>query len=114
MVYCARCGNQNTDEAEFCSKCGAPLRAPMMGMQKQRDERCEEECAGGKKGASVFWGILVIIIGIAVLFWALNEGGMMMPAWITSNSFVMLIGIIIALALVVTGISIVIKRQKHQ
>lgn len=114
MVYCARCGNQNPDNSEFCNKCGASLRAPMVNMPKQRDDRCEEECAGGRKGASVFWGILVVVIGIAVLFWALNEGGLMMPAWISSGSFVMLIGIIIALALVVTGISIIIRRQKGQ
>ena len=114
MVYCARCGNQNPDNSEFCNKCGASLKAPMMGMPRQRDDRCEEECAGGKRGTSVFWGVMVIVIGIAVAFWALNEGGMMMPAWITSNSFVMLIGIVIAIALIVTGISILVKRQRAQ
>ena len=114
MVYCPRCGNQNPDASEFCNKCGAPLRPPVMGMQKQRDERCEEECAGGSKGASVFWGVVVIIIGIAVAFWALSEGGMMMPTWVSSSNFVMLIGIIVAIALVVTGISIIVKRQRRQ
>jgi uncharacterized membrane protein len=37
-----------------------------------------------------------------------------MPAWISSSSFAMLIGIIIAIALVVSGISIIIRRQKGQ
>ncbi len=114
MVYCPRCGNQNPDNADFCFKCGAPLRAPVEGMQKQRDDRCEEECAGGRRGSGLFGGVLVIIIGVAVAFWALGQGGMMMPAWVSSNSFIMIIGIIIALALIVTGISILIRRQRTQ
>jgi zinc-ribbon domain len=114
MAYCARCGNQNPDGADFCFRCGAPLKAPIEGMQKQRDERCEEECAGGKRGSGIFGGVLVIVIGIAVLFWALNAGGMMMNDWVTDKTFVMLIGLIIAAALVVTGISILFRRQRHQ
>ena len=26
MVYCHNCGTKNEDDAEFCSKCGEPLR----------------------------------------------------------------------------------------
>ena len=114
MVYCARCGNQNPDNSEFCNKCGNSLRAPNTGMQRQRDEKCEEECAGGRKGAGLFGGILVIVIGLAVLFWALSEGGMTMPNWVVDHGFAMLIGLIIAAALVVTGITILIKHQRSQ
>ncbi len=26
MVYCHNCGTKNDDDAEFCSKCGEPLK----------------------------------------------------------------------------------------
>lgn len=113
MVYCTKCGNQNPENAEFCGKCGANLRMPMMGQQKECDKNCDDQCAGGRRGASLFWGVLVIVIGVAVAIWALSEGGVRLPAWITTNSVGMLIGIIIAIALVVTGISIIVRRARH-
>ncbi|HEX2896182.1 MAG TPA: zinc-ribbon domain-containing protein, partial [Marmoricola sp.] len=27
MQTCSQCGNQNTDDAKFCSQCGHPLEA---------------------------------------------------------------------------------------
>ena len=26
MVYCSKCGKKNDDDAEFCKKCGKPLK----------------------------------------------------------------------------------------
>ena len=67
MAYCPKCGFQNPDDSAFCSKCGASLKAPMMGPDKDWDKQCENQCAGGPRGSSIFWGILVILIGFGIL-----------------------------------------------
>ena len=113
MAYCPRCGFQNPEESAFCSKCGASLKTPVMGTEKEWDKRCENECAGGRRGASIFWGIVVILIGIGIAVWALDQGGVELPDWATESNFARVFGIVIAIALVVTGIAIIIRRTKH-
>jgi len=111
MVYCPKCGNQNADDAEFCSKCGASLVGPRIIPEKEWDKRCEQECAGGKRGSSIFWGIVVILIGFAILVWALKESSVVLPDWLENIDFLLIIGIVIAIALVITGIKIIIKKE---
>ncbi len=112
MAYCSKCGFQNPDESTFCSKCGAPLKAPMMGQDKEWDRHCENQCAGGPRGSSIFWGIFVILIGFGVLVWALNESNVDLPQWVKDLNIGFLVGILIAAALIVTGLSIIFRRKK--
>lgn len=112
MTYCSKCGNQNPEGAEFCNRCGAPLGARPIHYDKDWDKRCEDECAGGKKGASIFWGIVVILIGLAVIFWVLDESNVELPTWLQDINFGLILGIVIAIALIVTGITIIVKRSK--
>ncbi len=121
MVYCSKCGNQNADDAEFCSKCGASLAGPRVihencwqsgTSEKEWDKRCEQECAGGKRVSSIFWGIVVILIGFAILVWVLKESSVVLPEWLESIDFLLIIGIVIAIALVITGIKIIIKKER--
>lgn len=112
MAYCSKCGFQNPDESDFCSKCGAPLKAPMMGQKKDWDKQCEQECAGGPRGSSIFWGIFVILIGFAILLWVLGESDVDLPKWLEDLNIGLLIGILIAAGLIVTGISIVFKKRR--
>ncbi|MFY9606951.1 MAG: hypothetical protein WAS24_09540 [Thermoplasmata archaeon] len=60
MAYCSKCGFQNPEDSAFRNKCGASLKAPMVGKEKEWDKRCEDECAGGPRGSSIFWGIFVV------------------------------------------------------
>ena len=113
MTYCSKCGHQNPDDAEFCSKCGGGLHTPKAAPGKDWDKQCENECAGGPKGASIFWGIIVILIGFAIALWALKESDVDLPEWLEDLSIGLLIGLVIAAALVITGISIIVKKMKN-
>ena len=112
MTYCQKCGHQNSDDAEFCSKCGAGLHAHKAAPGKDWDKQCENECAGGPKGASIFWGIIVILIGFAIAVWALNESDLDLLQWLEDLNIGLMIGLVIAAALVITGISIIVKKAK--
>lgn len=112
MAYCSKCGVQNPDESTFCSKCGASLKAPMMGREMGHDKQCENECAGGPRGSSIFWGIFIVIIGFGVLVWALNESNVDLPQWLKNADVGLLVGILIAAALIVTGLSVIFRRRK--
>jgi len=50
MVYCPKCGIKNEDDATFCKNCGTSLHGSRHDWDKERDRRCEEECAGGHGG----------------------------------------------------------------
>ena len=112
MSYCSKCGQKNDDEAEFCSKCEESLKGKPKKHEDQWDKRCEEECAGGKKGAPIFWGIIVIIIGL----WIISEFVVKriwpeyLPDWFNNFEFVWLIALIIAIAIIITGIRMIAKR----
>ena len=113
MAYCAKCGNQNPDESLYCSKCGASLHGPVPVRGREWDNRCEDECAGGRRGASVFWGIVVILIGVGIAGWALNEGGVELPDWATGQNFALVFGLVVAAAIIVSGLAIILRRTKH-
>jgi uncharacterized membrane protein YvbJ len=74
MAYCLKCGTKNDDDATYCKKCGSSLDTSKQesgrDQRRERDQRCEEECAGGRSGRgwSMFWGVIIILIGLAILF----------------------------------------------
>ena len=113
MAYCAKCGSQNPDDSLYCSKCGASLQGPKPVHGREWDNRCEDECAGGRRGASLFWGVVVILIGIGIAGWALSQGGYQLPDWATEKNFALVFGLVIAIAIVASGIAIIFRRTKH-
>jgi len=112
MAYCSKCGFQNPDDSAFCSKCGASLKAPMMRSEREWDKGCENECAGGPRGSSIFWGIFVVLIGLGVLIWALNESNIDVPQWVADLNIGFLVGVLVAAALIVTGITIIVRKRR--
>ena len=115
MVYCAKCGQKNDDAAEFCSQCGAKLHPSQKEYEKEWEDRCERECAGGKdgKGPSLFWGAIVIIIGLWIIFEFVikNLASFQdLPPVIQNFEFWWVIALIIGLAIISTGIRIIMKR----
>ena len=113
MVYCAKCGKKNEDDAEFCAKCGASLTGAKKDHEKDWDKKCEEECAGGKRGAPVFWGVIVILIGLWILFeFVLKNIGVFedLPSWIQNFEFWWLIALVIAVAIILSGIRIITRQ----
>jgi len=72
MVYCSNCGTQNSDDAQICSNCGAPLytvgeRYP--GSEREHYRRVENECFGIPNGgmvAALVFGVIIILVGITL------------------------------------------------
>ncbi len=113
MAYCAKCGKKNEDDAEFCAKCGASLTGAKKDYEKDWDKRCEEECAGGKHGAPVFWGIIVILVGLWILFeFVLKNIGALegLPSWVQNFEFWWLIALVIAVAIILSGVRIITRQ----
>jgi len=72
MVYCSKCGTQNSDDARNCTNCGAPLYtvgARYPGSDREHYRRVENECFGLPNGgaiAALVFGIIIILIGVSL------------------------------------------------
>jgi hypothetical protein len=105
MTYCSKCGTKNEDDADFCKKCGASLT----GAIKEKDDDCV--CSGSKQNplVPVFWGIVVILIGLWIVVSFIIPRSYL-PAGLQDFTFWGLIILIIAIAIILTGIRILIKK----
>jgi uncharacterized membrane protein YvbJ len=115
MVYCQKCGTKNDEDAEFCKKCSNSLIKTGKIRKKEHDDRCEEECAVGEQSpyAKFFWGAIVIIIGLGIIFTLViprTDFAKELPDWLVKFEFWPLIGLIIAIAIIITGIRIIVKK----
>jgi uncharacterized membrane protein YvbJ len=109
MAYCSKCGKKNDEDAEFCSKCGASLTSP------KKDDRCEEACVCGEKskGAPIIWGVILILFGIWFLFAIVIPNTSLkdsLPPELVNFEWFWLIGVVIVIAIIATGIRLIVKR----
>jgi uncharacterized membrane protein YvbJ len=79
MVYCAKCGKQNDEGAQFCVDCGATLYPEIArGRRGSRERRKEDECFGLPHGGAIFGliiGIIIIFVGLQQVFgWNIDLG----------------------------------------
>jgi uncharacterized membrane protein YvbJ len=76
MVYCSKCGTQNSDDAKNCTNCGAPLYTvgqQYPGSDREHYRRVENECFGLPNGgmiAGLVFGVIIILVGIALFLQA--------------------------------------------
>jgi uncharacterized membrane protein YvbJ len=113
MVYCSKCGQKNDDGAEYCSKCGESLKGKPKKGEDEWEKRCEDECAGGKHGAPIFWGIVVILIGLWILFEFVIKNVIDtsdLPVWIRNFEFWWIIALVIAIAIILTGFRMISRK----
>lgn len=115
MVYCAKCGTQNEDDATYCKSCGNSLHGPKYGHEKDRDQRCEEECAGGKnnRGWAMFWGVIIILVGLAILFELVLK--QMAPryawlSWVNTVEWSWIFAAVIAIFIIIFGIRVISRK----
>jgi len=119
MVYSTKCGAENSDESQYCSKCGAAFapknlegrveefgrRAEEWGEEMGRraeswgehtGKRMEKECFGLPHGGTIVgivFGLFIIIVGLGMIFnWNLNIGAYV----------IIIIGALIAISAVYT------------
>ena len=68
MVYCTKCGTENTDDAINCVNCGASMQPPAY-RRSRRDWDLEDDCFGGRSRTMwpLFIGLFIIMIGLSSL-----------------------------------------------
>jgi hypothetical protein len=116
MVYCAKCGDQNADEAQFCHKCGAPLHGAAVPQWQPKREDCDrgdqQPCTGTKRGDALFWGIIVILVGIWILIEFALKNALPSSHWIHSLEIWWLFGLIIGVAIIIAGLRLVTRQGR--
>jgi len=113
MVYCPRCGKQNPEGSIFCNSCGASL-ASGQRVDKECDDRCEEECSGRSKIGVIFWGTIIILIGLWFIFEFVIKKISGLPDWVYSFEWGWIFALVIGVAILVAGINIIIKGSRRQ
>ena len=112
MVYCQRCGMKNADQARFCNGCGNPLTGHPRDYRGKKPDECDE-CDSSTKEGSIFWGIIVLLIGLWVIF----EFGLKkiegMPDWVYGADICWLIPIVIGIAIIVGAFRIITGKERH-
>jgi hypothetical protein len=84
MVYCSRCGTQNTDDAKHCSHCGAPLYSVGQnypGSDREHYRRMEGECFGLPNGGmivAIVFGFIIVLVGLGLF---LEASGVIISFW---------------------------------
>ena len=99
MVYCPKCGTMNDDSAEFCVKCGAPLRTGTYESRRYERRRAEHECFGLPNGGA----IVGLVIGIIVIIYGILFLGQQM-GWISASAnYLWIVVVIVIGVLLIAG-----------
>ncbi len=101
LVYCARCGTKNTDDARVCTQCGDSLyfdeeRTPRSKKKAQQGDLCYD--LDESTGKRVFSRRGVVIVGGIILLWALNQ---LIDAWFPDDSAKVWSAVIFGLGLLI-------------
>jgi hypothetical protein len=106
MTYCPKCGKQNEDDATYCNDCGAPLS----GIQKESEKEWEE-CVGGPRYAPYVWGLILVLIGMAILIEGALKNMKGLPNWIYQIDIGWIFALIIGLVIIIAGIRTIFKKD---
>lgn len=112
MVYCSKCGKKNEDAAEYCAKCGASLTATKKEHEKEWDKRCEEECPAGKgRGQALFWGIIIVLIGLVIIFEGVLKN-LDIPGfeWTKTVNFGLIFAAVIGIVIILWGLRLISRH----
>ncbi|MCK5547628.1 MAG: zinc-ribbon domain-containing protein [Thermoplasmata archaeon] len=120
MAFCPRCGNRNEDDAHFCKGCGAPMaevgrdfqREPQRRRDKECEPECDKECSGKTtRSTRIFWGVIILLIGLWIIFefGISNIAGM--PQWVYDFEFWWIFAVIIGLAIIIAAIRMIFKKD---
>ena len=122
MVYCQSGGTQNEDGATFCKKCGhdlhagmrGPIPAPAHARGGDCDDDCERDCYGTRHGKSAFWGIIIIIVGVWILFEVVISEMPGVPDHIKDFDFWWVIALIVGVAIIMAGVRAIMGGPRRR
>jgi len=107
MVYCSRCGTQNDEHAKYCQNCGHSLQGKHH--EDEWDRQCEESCHGSH-GFPVFWGIIIILIGLWIIVEFVIKNIPGIPDWLTNFPIWGLFALIIGIFIIMFGVRVLSKK----
>jgi hypothetical protein len=69
MPYCPNCGEEISEDAEYCPKCSYPLKRRPVRHVRRRDEKAEkdEKREEADEKAAIVGGLVVIWLGLSLL-----------------------------------------------
>ena len=116
MVYCPKCGTKNEDDAVFCKNCGASLETGKKPYEHGHDDRCEEECGGGPghRGWTIFWGVVIVLIGLIILFEVVLKDMAKTYSWLDWVNTVQwgwIFGAVVAIFVIIIGLRIISRKH---
>ena len=92
LVYCPKCGTENTDDALVCKNCATNLKIKSYKRNRSSDEICFRN-----ERDSHIWGL---IFGLLVISWGITTLLKDVVNWLTWDKiwpfFIIIIGIYIA------------------
>jgi len=92
MVYCTKCGTENTEDAETCTKCGAPMKNIGYRYHRSDWDMDRDWFRERRFNWSMIFGVFLIIMGASSLledvFWWMSFD-MLWPV------FIIAIGVVI-------------------
>ena len=104
-MYCTRCGTKNEEDAAFCKKCGNDLHGPSSGPTPGPK--------GSDRESSIWWAIIVIIIGT----WIIWEFGLKnvvdTPDWMNDDLFCTAIWIMVGIAVLAAGVRMMMRKNRQ-
>ncbi len=104
VVYCQKCGTENTEEADFCKKCGAPLAPVKRTWREKYGDRAEEECFGVTGGGAIIGilaGLIVVVFGLALI--------LQIQIWMLIGP---LVGIIVGFVILICALNSIRRKRR--
>jgi hypothetical protein len=92
-------------------KCGSSILGTDKPFDRRSNDQCEENCAGGKGGASVVWAIIIILVGLYIIVEVMKRVTDV-PDWLEDFEFCWLVPVIIGIAIIATGIKMIFSNNK--
>lgn len=114
MTYCQKCGFKNDEDAKFCKKCGVSLIGVPAQVGWKPEDRCQEEqpCTGTKRSDAIFWGIIIVLVGVWLIFEFVIKKLQGMPTWIYTFEFWWIFALIIGVAIIIGGLRMISRGRR--
>jgi hypothetical protein len=81
-------------------------------MSKDFDKECEDECQKGGKQNSWFWGLIVILVGLFIIFEAGVKNIKGMPDWVNDIQIWWIIPLLVGIMIISFGVRVLARSGR--